>query len=87
MGVQGRVGLGVKHLVSSVLLSLLMLGVVTPATAQESGDTLVMTRCITCHQPRDGTVDVVAEQRKTPEGWEMTLMRMVRTHGGHAHAG
>lgn len=83
MRAQGRVGLGIKHLVSSVLLSLLMLGVKTPATAQESGNTLVMTRCITCHQPHDGKVDVVAEQRKTPEGWEMTLMRMVRTYGAH----
>jgi quinohemoprotein amine dehydrogenase len=81
MHVRGRVGAVGKHLMSGMLLFFLSLGVMTKVTAQESGDNLAMTRCITCHQPKDGKIDVVAEQRKTPEGWEMTLMRMVRTHG------
>jgi quinohemoprotein amine dehydrogenase len=81
MRVRGRVGVGGTQLTNGLLFFLLSLGVTTHATAQESGDNLVMTRCITCHQPKDGKIDVVAEQRKTPEGWEMTLMRMVRTHG------
>jgi quinohemoprotein amine dehydrogenase len=57
------------------------MGMTTRAAAQESGENLVMTRCIACHQPKDGKMDVVAEQRKTPEGWEMTLVRMMRMHG------
>lgn len=82
MRARGRASVGSMQLKNRLLFFfLLSLGVATRATAQESGDTLVMTRCITCHQPKDGKVDVVAEQRKTPEGWEMTLMRMVRSHG------
>jgi quinohemoprotein amine dehydrogenase len=38
-------------------------------------------KCVGCHAPKDGALDVVTEQRKTPEGWEMTLFRMVRTYG------
>ena len=41
----------------------------------------LFTKCVGCHAPKDGAVDVVTAQRKTPEGWEMTLIRMVRTHG------
>lgn len=37
--------------------------------------------CVGCHAPQAGKLDVVVGQRKTPEGWEMTLTRMVRTHG------
>jgi quinohemoprotein amine dehydrogenase len=81
MRVWGRVSVVGKQLTNGLLFFLLSLGVATQATAQENGDNLVMTRCITCHQPKDGKVDVLAEQRKTPEGWEMTLMRMVRTYG------
>ena len=38
-------------------------------------------KCVACHTPKDGAIDAVTTQRKTPEGWEMTLIRMVRTHG------
>ena len=82
MRVRGRVGAVGKHLTDGILLLfVLLLGVRTQAKAQESGDNLLMTRCVTCHQPKAGKVDVVVEQRKTPEGWEMTLIRMVRIYG------
>lgn len=81
MRVRGRVGAVGKQLTSGLLLFLLTVGVLTKAAARDSGENLLMTRCITCHQPIDGKMDVVAEQRKTPEGWEMTLIRMMRMHG------
>ncbi len=44
-------------------------------------ETLVV-RCIVCHAPQeDGKLDAIESQRKSPEGWSMTLSRMVRTHG------
>ena len=81
MRVRGRVVAVGKQLAGGLLLFLLTAGVVTKAAAQDSGENLLMTRCITCHQPTDGKMDVVAEQRKTPEGWEMTLIRMTRMYG------
>ena len=45
-------------------------------------ETLVV-RCIRCHAPQgeNGKLDAIEAQRKSPEGWSMTLSRMVRTHG------
>ena len=45
-------------------------------------------RCSGCHPPQeDGKLDAIEFQRKTPEGWEMTLDRMVRTHGAELQPG
>ena len=57
-----------------------LLFVIRNADAQVTASDL-FTKCVGCHAPKDGALDVVTEQRKTPEGWEMTLFRMVRTHG------
>ena len=57
-----------------------LFGAVPIADAQTASIDL-FTKCVGCHAPKDGAVDVVTTQRKTPEGWEMTLMRMVRSHG------
>ena len=49
---------------------------------QAPGAKLLEGRCSGCHTPqKDGKLDAIEFQRKTPEGWEMTLDRMVRTHG------
>ena len=44
--------------------------------------TILEDRCSGCHAPResDGKLDAIEFQRKTPEGWEMTISRMVLTH-------
>ena len=48
MRARGRVGAVGKHLLmDGMLLFVLSLGVMPKAAAQESGDNLVMTRCIT----------------------------------------
>ena len=57
-----------------------LLFVIRNADAQMTTSDL-FTKCVGCHAPKDGVLDVVTEQRKTPEGWEMTLFRMVRTYG------
>lgn len=46
-------------------------------------------RCSGCHAPQEegGALDAIGEQRKTPEGWSMTLSRMARTHGVELQAG
>lgn len=51
--------------------------------AQESeGEKLLNARCASCHQRLpDGGLSRVSEARKTPEGWDMTLVRMMLIHG------
>jgi len=47
-----------------------------------SGADLVQTRCAMCHAPQPGDkLEAIESVRKTPEGWEMTLDRMIRAHG------
>ena len=56
---------------------------------EEAGRTLLQNRCSICHLPheKDGKLDSIDFERKTPEGWEMTLTRMVRSHGVQLQAG
>ena len=51
-----------------------------------SGAVLVQNRCGMCHDAKgDGKLEVIESARKTPEGWEMTLDRMIRVHGLRLH--
>ena len=54
-----------------------------------AGPTLLENRCSGCHTPHetDGKLDSIEFERKTPEGWEMTLTRMVRLQGVQLQAG
>ncbi|MBI3757373.1 MAG: quinohemoprotein amine dehydrogenase subunit alpha [Deltaproteobacteria bacterium] len=56
---------------------------VAPGWSEElSGAALVQSRCAVCHAPQRGDkLEAIESARKTPEGWEMTLDRMIRTHG------
>src|SRR5262249_22816665 len=56
---------------------------VTPGWSEElSGAALVQGRCAMCHAPQPGDkLEAIESVRKTPEGWEMTLDRMIRAHG------
>nr|WP_298250219.1 quinohemoprotein amine dehydrogenase subunit alpha [uncultured Halomonas sp.] len=53
------------------------------AMASASGQTLIDQHCSACHQANDeaGTWRRISQQRKTPEGWDMTLARMQVMHG------
>ena len=55
--------------------------------AEASGPALIAANCGTCHIPAaDGRFPRIADIRKTPEGWDMTLSRMERWHGVHVEA-
>lgn len=45
------------------------------------GETLLRQKCGACHERRDdGTYTRIDDARRTPEGWDMTLVRMMRDH-------
>ncbi len=53
------------------------------AAAQTSDpESILNARCAACHEARaDGKLSRIADMRKTPEGWDMTLVRMDIWHG------
>lgn len=52
-----------------------------PALAQ-SGEEVLTTICAACHATTDdGAVERIDAVRKTPEAWDMTVVRMMRNHG------
>lgn len=51
-----------------------------PALAQD-GAQLLEQSCGGCHQPVEGGLERIKDQRKTPEGWDMTIVRMMQLHG------
>lgn len=52
------------------------------AKRQADGEAVLNAKCASCHEAgADGTLARVGEQRKTPEGWLMTLRRMRQWHG------
>ena len=58
------------------------------AASAESDRELLAARCAACHAARDdGTLERVHDVRKTPEAWDMTLVRMVNLHGVEFAAG
>ncbi|MEY8200537.1 MAG: quinohemoprotein amine dehydrogenase subunit alpha [Colwellia sp.] len=46
-----------------------------------AGAKLIRTNCTGCHVPTDEGLSRISYQRKTPEGWEMTINRMRLMHG------
>jgi len=53
-----------------------------PAGAQQSAEAVLNARCSGCHERMaDGRLSRIGEIRKTPEGWDMTIVRMMIAHG------
>lgn len=52
----------------------------TAGAQQKAADNTLLV-CTACHVPKDGKLDSIESVRMTPEGWRMTLSRMVRNHG------
>ena len=51
------------------------------AQANESGEALLKSKCMGCHIPEgNDALSRISHQRKTPEGWTMTLFRMRQFH-------
>ena len=44
-------------------------------------DDVVSQNCLGCHVPEEGGLSRINGQRKTPEGWQMTIHRMQTVHG------
>jgi quinohemoprotein amine dehydrogenase len=63
--------------------SLLLLSSQEVSWAEEvSGAALVQSRCAMCHAAQEGgKLDPIESERRTPEGWEMTIDRMIRMQG------
>jgi quinohemoprotein amine dehydrogenase len=53
----------------------------TPAAAAVSAETLIRAKCLACHTETDTGVSRISQQRKTPEGWLMSVARMQFAHG------
>ena len=69
------------------LLVTAQLGTAQQATAEVSqaepaARTILDTRCSGCHAPQEqgGKFDGIESQRKTPEGWQTSIRRMVSLH-------
>lgn len=61
-------------------LAAIVLAAATPLRAADAPE-LLRTRCPACHGHLDGErLHRISEQRKTPEGWAMTIARMERIH-------
>ncbi|HLT00535.1 MAG TPA: quinohemoprotein amine dehydrogenase subunit alpha [Geminicoccaceae bacterium] len=57
-------------------------GLSDAALAQSDGEALLNARCSACHQrTADGGLARISDQRKTPEAWDMTIVRMMQLHG------
>lgn len=86
MGSRQEKSLRVKELrvqLSWAALSVAVLLWTVPARGDElAGAALVQGRCAACHPAqKDGKLEPLASERKTPEGWEMTIDRMMRLYG------
>lgn len=49
--------------------------------AAATPEELLNSKCSACHPRTDGGLDRVKDSRRTPEGWDMTLVRMALIHG------
>lgn len=62
-------------------LALLLSGAGAQTAGAADPETVLRERCATCHADDAGTLTRIVGQRKTPEGWLMTLVRMQHLHG------
>lgn len=63
------------------LLAALALAGLAGLPAAEADEALLTARCGGCHGAVEGGLSRIAGQRKTPEGWLMTIVRMRIAHG------
>ncbi len=66
-----------------LLLSMAISAVPFLAQADTKGaaEALLNSKCQTCHLPTDKGLNRIDESRRTPEGWDMTIVRMMVSHG------
>ncbi|WP_152632455.1 quinohemoprotein amine dehydrogenase subunit alpha [Aliarcobacter butzleri] len=59
----------------------LLVGVVGLNAVDIDAKTIINTKCIACHTETSQGLSRISQQRKTPEGWFMTIDRMQKDHG------
>ena len=52
----------------------------------QDGETILNARCASCHERTDDGLERIKEQRKTAEGWDMTIVRMMQLARRRDHA-
>ena len=62
-------------------LPVLLAGISDVAWAQSEGEAILDASCGGCHERADGGLSRIKDQRKTPEAWDMTIVRMMQLHG------
>ncbi len=65
---------------SPVFTLLAVFAFAAPAHAAEP-DELLNSKCSGCHARTDDGLQRIKDSRRTPEGWDMTLVRMAQIHG------
>lgn len=66
----------------SALIFLLATGSLNSRAESEAPEDILMSQCRGCHIPTEGGgLSRISQQRKTAEGWEMTINRMRLIHG------
>jgi quinohemoprotein amine dehydrogenase len=65
-------------ILTGAVLALALAGTAPPAMSDEA---LLADKCGSCHTATDAGLSRIAGQRKTPEGWLMTIVRMRQVHG------
>ena len=74
--------LGLRRLVFAGVFLVSQLLLSTVVFAADDGEALLNSRCSACHQRSpDGGLERINAARKTPEAWDMTLVRMMLIHG------
>ncbi|CAM5331851.1 quinohemoprotein amine dehydrogenase subunit alpha [Thauera mechernichensis] len=68
--------------ITAALGSLAALGAaLAPAPALASAEALIRAKCLPCHTEGDEGISRISQQRKSPEGWLMSVARMQIVHG------
>ncbi|MFY2823825.1 quinohemoprotein amine dehydrogenase subunit alpha [Ruegeria sp. MALMAid1280] len=65
----------------TVCVSAAILTAIGGAHVAGASEQLVIDTCGACHSPTDNGLSRIDGQRKTPEGWMMTIVRMQQSHG------
>ena len=50
-------------------------------THAQEASSILNAKCAACHERTDDGLARIKDQRKTPEAWDMTIVRMVQLHG------
>ena len=51
------------------------------AVRAQDAEAILNGKCAACHERTDAGLARIKDQRKTPEAWDMTIVRMMQLHG------